>query len=381
PGIGSFSQLELCRSEVLVEALALARDTNREADRTIQGLRELLMRLRMVDAPKTLILNSAGFVLSDQAMIIDLGRLAAEARTSVYALRLDNQMFDLADRRLPINPIGDRRARGEGLELLAGASRGALFTVATAEAPFFERIETELSGYYLLGVESDPRDRDGKPHPIRVDVPRRGAIVRSRRQILNAPSDEAAARAARSPRRAMAAALGSPLLSSALPLRVASFSLQGPERDKIQLLIHADIGADYPSPKVVSVGYVISDPSGRQVETKAFDARVSPVMNGVPSALQYTAGASLLPGDYNLKLAVAEGDRVGSIEHQIHATLPDAGGLTFSELMAGGPHDAGQLLTPTIGYTVTFGMLHGYVEAYGSKAQGITAEYEVATKP
>ena len=96
----------------------------------------------------------------------------------------------------------------------------------------------------------------------------------------------------------MAAALGSPLLSSALPLRVASFSLQGPERDKVQLLIHADIGNDYPAPKVVSVGYVISDATGKQIETKAFDVRASPVMNGVPSPLQYTAGASLPPGDY-----------------------------------------------------------------------------------
>jgi len=106
--------------------------------------------------------------------------------------------------------------------------------------------------------------------------------------------------------------------------------------------------------------------------------RASPVMNGVPSPLQYNAGASLPPGTYNLKLAVAEGDRVGSIEHEIHAGLPNGGGLAFSELMAGGPHDAGQLLTPTIGYTVTFGMLHGYVEVYGARAPGVTAEYEVA---
>ena len=38
--------------------------------------------------------------------------------------------------------------------------------------------------------------------------------------------------------------------------------------------------------------------------------------------------------------------------------------------MVGGPLDAGELLTPTIGYTVTFGMLHGYVEAYGPRARG-----------
>jgi VWFA-related protein len=372
---------EACYTEVELQIRQLAVDAKHEADQTIQALRDLFLGLRAIDAPKTLIFISEGFTLSDLSMVLDLGTLAASARTSLYALQLDQALFDVANARMPLNPFADRRAATEGLDMLAGAARGTLFTVTGSAEALFSRIEAELSGYYLLGVESDPRDRDGKPHPIRVDVPRRGAVVRSRRQILNAPSDEAAARAARSPRRAMAAALGSPLLSSALPLRVASFSLQGPERDKVQLLIHADIGTDYPSPKVVSVGYVISDTTGKQIETKAFDVRASPVMNGVPSALQYTAGASLLPGTYNLKLAVAEGDRVGSIEHEIHAALPNAGGLTFSELMAGGPNDAGQRLTPTIGYTVTFGMLHGYVEAYGPRAQGITAEYEVATKP
>ena len=42
-------------------------------------------------------------------------------------------------------------------------------------AGIFERIQSELSGYYLLGVESGPTDKDGKAHPIRVDVSRRGA--------------------------------------------------------------------------------------------------------------------------------------------------------------------------------------------------------------
>jgi tetratricopeptide (TPR) repeat protein len=103
-------------------------------------------------------------------------------------------------------------------------------------------------------------------------------------------------------------------------------------------------------------------------------------MNGVPSSLQYTTGASLPPGTYNLKLAVAEGERVGTVEHEIHAALPNAAGLSFSDLMAGGPSDPGELLTPTIGYQVTFGVLHGYVEAYGSKSSTVSVEYEVAAK-
>src|SRR5205814_5671474 len=48
---------------------------------------------------------------------------------------------------------------------------------------------TTLFRSYLLGVESDPGDRDGKPHTIRIDVSRRGATVRTRWQLLNVPSD------------------------------------------------------------------------------------------------------------------------------------------------------------------------------------------------
>ncbi|HJZ73879.1 MAG TPA: hypothetical protein VKE51_19205, partial [Vicinamibacterales bacterium] len=148
---------EMCRSQVELEAHSLAQDANHDADQTTQTLRDLFIGLRLIDAPKTLILISEGFVLQDEANIIDLGRMAAEARTSLYALKLDNEMFDITNSRAPISPFADRQARSEGLELLAGAARGALFIVAGTGAPLFERIEAELSGYYLLGIESDAK--------------------------------------------------------------------------------------------------------------------------------------------------------------------------------------------------------------------------------
>jgi hypothetical protein len=99
----------------------------------------------------------------------------------------------------------------------------------------------------------------------------------------------------------------------------------------------------------------------------------------VPSSLQYVTGASLPPGEYTMKLAVAEGERVGSVEHVVHAALPVASGLTLSELMVGGPLEGGELLTPTIGDQINFGAVHGYLEIYGSNSDGMTMEYEVAT--
>jgi len=368
----------ICYQEVEAQARDTARLSKMEGDQSVDGLRQLLGGLRSIEGPKTLILISEGFILGDNSsLVIELGSLAAAARTSIYALRLDTPLFDASEQKAPQDLWGDRTTQGAGLETLAGAARGALFTVTGTGTGLFDRIEAELSGYYLLGVESDPKDRDGKPHPIRVDVPRRGAIVRSRRQILNTPAD---ARIGRTPHQAVANALASPLLLSALPLRLASFALQGPEHDKVQLLIHADIGTDYTSSKVLSLAYVISDKDGRIMENRAFDARLLPVMAGVPSALQYSAGASLPPGDYTFKLAVIEGDRVGSIEHPLKAVLPQApGDVTLSELMVGGPLEVGEILQPTIGYQVAFGAVHGYVEAYGDRTADLTVEYEVAT--
>lgn len=290
--------LEMCKVNVEMQARQQALDSKMEGDQTITGLRQLLTGLRSIEGPKTMILISEGFVLGDStAMTLELGSLAAAARTSLYALRLDTPLFDASAAKAPIDLFGDRQTQVAGLETLAGAARGTMFTVSGTADALFERIESELSGYYLIGVESDPKDRDGKPHPIRVDVPRRGAIVRSRRQILNTPADE---RLGRTPHQAVANALSSPLLLSALPLRVASFALQGPESNKVQLLIHADIGSDYTASKVLSLAYVITNSDGRTIENRAFDARLLPVMSGVPSALQYSAGASLPPGDYTL---------------------------------------------------------------------------------
>jgi thioredoxin-like negative regulator of GroEL len=208
-----------------------------------------------------------------------------------------------------------------------------------------------------------------------VDVNRKGVSVRSRRALLASTET----RAPRNAREAVIAALQTPLPLSALPLRVATYSLQGPEAEKVQLLIHADVGTDYAASRVVSLGYLISDTEGRVVDSQVANARLQPVMNGVPSALQFAGGASLPAGDYLMKLAVAEGDRVGTVEHTIHAGVSPAGVLRVSDLMVGGPVSTGEeLLQPTVGYRVVFGVVHGYMEAYGINVDALTAKYEIA---
>src|SRR5262245_1628094 len=262
---------QMCILEIQHEVDDLATTTSTDGQNTIVALREILSALRPIDAPKTLVLLSEGFLMEDRIdEVTELGTLSAAARTSIYALRLDDQSFmaDAAERFAPIATMNDRSARGQGLETLVASSRGALFNVVGTGETILERISSELSGYYLLGVESGPTDKDGKSHPIRVEVNRRGVMVRTRRAIVNA----AEIRKPRNARESIVAALETPLPLSALPLRVATYSLQGPEVDKVQILIHADVGSDYAASRVVSLGYLITDQTGRMVDSQLSNA-------------------------------------------------------------------------------------------------------------
>ena len=370
---------EACGMEVQTAAQEKALEGATGGQNTINVLRALLNALKTIDGPKTMLLVSEGFIIDDQrASVVELGAIAAASRTSIYALRLDDQLFQsmATAQRTGMSTMDDRYARAEGLELLTSASRGALFNIIGTGASVFDRIESELSGYYLLGVESSPVDRDGKTHSVRMEVNRKGLTVRSRRALVNSLDGGKP----KSAREQVVAAIATPLPIAALPLRVATFSLQGPELGKVQLLIHADIGTNYAAPRTATVGYAITDREGRLVDRQIGEARLPPIMNGVPSALQFTGGALLPPGEYTLKLAVNEGDRLGTVEHEFTAGVAEAGPLRVSDLMAGGPlNGADDLLQPTISYTVVFGTVQGYVEAYGSGATDLKATFELAS--
>jgi Tfp pilus assembly protein PilF len=378
-GLPPDGPLEMCISQVESSAMTTAQDGRTEARQTLNSIRNLLLALRSLRDPKTVVFVTEGFILADETQtLIELGALAEASRTTLYALKLDEQIFDVSNSRGVTTPMADRHLRTESLEVLTSAARGTMYHIDVGLDTVFGRIEQEMAGYYLLGVESEPADKDGKPHPLRVSVSRRGLTVRSRKDVISRPEDARP----RSPREAMIAALTSPLQLSALPVRLIAFSLRGPEASKVQLLIHADVGANYANSRVVSLGYIISSKKdGKVVDSQLGDGRLPPIMAGVPSPLQYSGGASLDPGEYTIKFAVAEGDRVGSVEHVVQARLVDANGAELSDLVAGGPVDGQDLLRPTVGHTISFGSLHGYVEAYGADAAQVQVRYEIAAQP
>jgi tetratricopeptide (TPR) repeat protein len=383
---GTQRAILMCRQEIQAEALQVAGEARLDSDLTLRSLRDVLTNLRTVDAPKTLLLVSQGFLADnlrdDASRVTELGGLAAAARTSIYAFRLETNPTDVTRARGSLNPsliAEDRRERRNGLEALTSAARGALFDIAGTGTSVFERVTAELSGYYLLGVEPDARDRDGKPHPIRIDVGRTGLTVRAHRTMMSG-GDAAPGAAPRTPREAVTAALSSPLPAANLPLRAIAFTFRGLEAGKVRLLVHADIGSGYTAPQRLAVGYFVVDKDGRNLDGQVSEVRLVPAVPGAPSPVAFSGGASVDPGDYTVKLAVADGDRIGSLDLPVHASLLDLGKVQLTELIAGGPVPPVNLLRPSVGTAVSFGTVHGYLEAYGPDSAALAVRFDVAAE-
>jgi VWFA-related protein len=378
---GTPRQRAACIEDIRSEAAVMADQIRQAGNATLLNLRELLTSLKAIDGPKTILYVSQGFFVDrsrgdDTGRVNELASIAAAARTSIYSLRVEDTV-DLSRSRMQQTNADDLMVQRYGLESLTNAAGGTLLNLAGTGAAAFDRINTELSGYYLLGVEADARDRDGKPHPVRVDVARPNVTIRARRTVLSG-GDPTASAAGRSPQQAVTAALSSPLPASGLPIRATAYSFRGLDPSKVRLLIHAEIGAAYTGPQRLPLAYYVFDKNGKSVDGQLTDVRLVPEMNGIPSPLVFTGGASVDPGDYTLKIAVADGERVGSIDLPVRASLLDLGKVRLTELLAGSPPQPVNLLRPSVGTRVSFGTIHGYLEAYGPDAATLGVKFEIA---
>ena len=125
--------------------------------------------LGALEGPKSVVLISEGLIFDGLGSETDeLASIAADARVTLDVLLLDVPQFDATQSRRPTTPREDRNLQITGLEQLAGASRGELYRINVTADFAFDRISRSLDGYYLLGVESRPDDRNGRRHRIGV---------------------------------------------------------------------------------------------------------------------------------------------------------------------------------------------------------------------
>ena len=330
---------EACENRVEGDARMMVQEQRMRTDNALRALESILDALRAIEGPKHVVWLSEGLVLDGPGAIIRPIRRAAAARATIHVLLVDPPLADASVRELPPTPLEDRAQEEHGLSMLAGMTRGDLRHVGPNADAVFERLEREISGYYLLGVESLPSDEDGEGHEIDVSVLRRGTRVRARREfLLPAPDEEPNGGIDEQVQRALQA----PFVVTGLPLRLATYVFQAEDTEKVRVLVAVEIDAVESSPSEVAIGFSLRDVSGNIVSSGSHQATLTPVERPRGVVLEHVVGFTTDPGSYVAKLAVADGrGRSGSVEHPVQAwqlaDLPFASG----DLLLADPSAAG----------------------------------------
>ena len=375
-------QLAQCERDVISEASQITRNSREDADISLRGLQQLLEQLTYVDGPKSLILISEGLAISETNDLRHLVRLAGAARTAINVLSVDLRRGDVTIAEQPPTEAEDRRILMQGLEAIAAMSRGSLYHIAGTGEPIFERLASEISAYYLLGVEQRPSDTIGDRHRIDVEVRRNDVTIRSRQAFVLSPST----RSKRSSEESLRDALGSPFAISGLPLRVTTFAQQDPGSEKVRLVVAAQIGEAGAKPGTFTLGYLVIDDQNRIAASYGEQLKLAPGSGSPNEPLRFTGGVLVEPGIYSLRLGVVDSEgRRGSIVRDVSAWKMAGEPFALGDLIVGGIPTQGQagLSVQVEPYVQTEGVA-AYLEMYSTTEQtwnGTTVAFEVADDP
>jgi len=192
---GPFISQEECFRALAADVRGQIIHFEQEASQSLATLRSLLASMARVDGRKILVLLSGGLFVSDQSsarpsvgnMAVIMSQEAARANTVIYTLFVDYkylEQFSASKATLSgtlQNLARDTSANSQWLDEFSTTAGGKMFAISAGSGDFaFARILSETSAHYLLGVEPEPADREGRPLPLTVKVKQRGANVRAR---------------------------------------------------------------------------------------------------------------------------------------------------------------------------------------------------------
>jgi VWFA-related protein len=190
-----------CLKSIPGDANSVASQYESNTQACMNALRLLFSALDQDPQRKTVVIVSGGMFASDRvggrpdmtSLVETLGEDAARADANIYVLHLDSSFLNAFSASNAGGPstsaarslMRQSSALALSLDRLAGASGGTLVRVEPgSEDRAFQRILRETSAYYLLSVEPDPDDRDGRRHFISVKVKTAGAEVRARSSVV-----------------------------------------------------------------------------------------------------------------------------------------------------------------------------------------------------
>jgi hypothetical protein len=357
-----------CEIDVEQEASEIVSQLRLQTHTSLRAIREALRSLGAIEGPKSVILISEGLVLEGLgADAEDIAAVAADVRASLDVMLLDVPDVDAAQAQRPTTPREDRDLNVTGLEMIAGASRGALHRVFGTGDLAFTRVMRSLAGYYLLAVESRPSDRDGKRHRISVKTTRRGTTLFSRRGFLASTSA-----AASTPADAVTRALRAPLTINDIPMRLATWTYKEPGSTRVRLLITAEVERTPTQPLDYTAGFVLVDRDKKAIASNV-ENRTFAASESNPSMAVFSGAVAIEPGTYVLRFAVSDSEgRLGSVERRLSAWQMDGPGLSVGDLIVGPASDGtGSRVIPAIEPEVANGRLVAMVEVYGGAPQSL----------
>ena len=367
---GSIEYLS-CELDVRNQAGTIVQELRLRAQNSIHALQTVLQRFRDVDAPKSLVWISEGLIVDGAGELAALAGLAEAARTTVNIIMLDVPIGDVTEAERSPTDRDDRELQRRGLELLAGFTRGALYPVSANVDAVFERMERELSGYYLLGLETIAGDDDGKRHQIKVSVRRRGATVRARPEFVFAPTSTRS----ESVEQQLVRALRSPLPATDLPMRATTYTYRDAASGNDRILLATEVDRLEDTPADIVLGFVVTDAEGKVVADGVKRATLEPATGPRGPVLQHASALVVPAGTYALKLAAIDGaGRVGSLERTVRAWDLSGVPLAVGDLMVvDGALGAGQALRAPVEARLTSGRLAAYIELYAAQPASFDA--------
>ena len=345
------SLAQVCADQVQMVAREQVTDAQERTSQSLRGLGDVLDRLGALPGRKVMVLVSGGLVTSltrsgesSSTWLTQVANRAAAANVAIHVMHIDTGVLDAVDvdrQRMSETVVSDLGLQSSGLRDIAASTGGDLMTVVGDANFAFDRITRTISAAYVLGIETEPAERDGRPHSIGVKVRRPGARVLSRQQFRMAAATVAVA----SPTGRVGEALRTGRVSTELPLRVAVFRMKDVESGRVRALVRVDAGRGVAGPAELNVGMAFVGDAGRASQSEIRPTSLPASAGPDPSWVLQTV-VPLDPGDYTVRVAMTDPDgRLGSANVRLSAAVPQGPGASHSDLMlydparfgAGGP--------------------------------------------
>ena len=346
---------------------------------TLSTLSGLLQALSVVEGPKSIVFVSSGVMpprrdaLMTQApgkceirsvYFEEVADAASLARAQFYVVQPGDLNADSA-RQAFDNPTASRFSSSDeelaGLQHLTGVTGGELFRLNGPVEPAFARIARESSGYYVIGFEPAPAERDGMRHRVELKVTRPRASVRTRPHVAIAkgPGPTTPQKMLRDAR-----------VFHDLPLRALAYAsrLKGDAKLKV-VAVGEPLDRSVP---LVSAAMALIDARGRV--SSQWTAQADELTGA------HLMAALVAPvGTYHLRVAAIDANgRRGSVDYEFDASLESAGGLALSGIALGAPGRGG--FTPRLLFRDEPSAM-AFLEIYGdpARAMGVSVKLEIAS--